>query len=171
MRNLYFCRHGESVANAEQRYAGQLDTPLTDRGREQAKTAGEKAKVERLHIDLIVASPLIRALETAHIIATEIGYPLDRIITNPLLMERNLGSLQGLSWREYGEDDSPFTNIETLAALLARAEQALDYLRSFPEDNILVVSHGSLSRALRQAIHPDQTYHEELPNAEIVQLI
>src|SRR5581483_5723923 len=75
MKKLYFIRHGESVSNVERWHAGRIDTPLTERGRQQAREAGKKAKAQKLHFDLIVSSPLSRALETARIIAKEIGYP------------------------------------------------------------------------------------------------
>src|SRR5882762_6928889 len=99
MKYLYFCRHGQSQLNLERIYAGQTDTPLTDLGREQAKLAGDRA--DGIQPDLIVSSPLVRALETAQIIAGEIGYPLGKIATNDIFKERSLGSLEGKSWDEY----------------------------------------------------------------------
>lgn len=95
MKRLYFIRHGQSVLNLEETYAGQLDTPLTDYGREQAKIAGMETAL--IGIDIIISSPLSRAYETAQIVAREIGYPEHDIITYDLLKERSLGSLQGKS--------------------------------------------------------------------------
>src|SRR5690606_2527197 len=71
MKKLYFIRHGLSVMNRQGVFSGSIDTPLTDEGRKQAKRAGKLAR--DFGIDYIVSSPLARALETAQIIAGEIG--------------------------------------------------------------------------------------------------
>lgn len=168
MQHLYFVRHGESELNLKRTYAGQTDTPLTDRGREQARAAGGQAKTVKF--DLIISSPLVRALETAQIIAHEIGYPPEAIITNPQFIERSLGSLEGHSWDEVGEDETLFPDIETKEQLLVRARAGLEYLHTRSEDTILLVGHGSFSRSLRTAIDPSQNY-DEPSNAEIVRLI
>ena len=168
MKHVYFCRHGESELNVQRIFAGQTDTPLTDHGREQARLAGERAK--NIAIDLIVTSPLSRASETAHIIAASIGYPADLIVANELFKERSLGSLEGKSWDEWAEDASMFPDAESEEALLARAQKGWAYLQGLAADTILLVGHGSFSRALRTAIDPSQEYQEP-PNAELVKLI
>jgi broad specificity phosphatase PhoE len=168
VKQLYFVRHGESVLNVERIFAGRIDTALTSLGEQQAKLAGAQAK--QLQINLIVTSPQLRALKTAQIIAEDIGYPLNSIVSNPLFMERSLGSLEGKSWDEYNEDDSTDNNVESEEALLIRAKEGLEYLRQLGVDTVLLVSHGSFSRALRTAIDPTGEY-EELANAELIQLI
>lgn len=167
MRNLYFIRHGQSQLNVEQRYAGQLDTPLTDFGRHQVELAARLAP--HLDLQLIIASPLSRALETAHIIARAIGYPATQILQDEQLKERFLGSLQGKSWHEYSEDNSMFADLETLTALRHRAQEFLGRVMQRPEDNILIAGHGSFARELCALLDYD-TDGQELPNAEIVQL-
>lgn len=168
MKHLYFVRHGESELNVQRVFAGQLDTPLTDRGREQARVAAEQAR--GLGIDAIVSSPLIRALETAQIIARSIGYSADRIIVNNVFKERFLGELQGKSWDTFDEDATDDNGAETDEALLERAGAGLALLREIEADTVLLVGHGSFSKALRQAIDPHNIY-DEPANAEIVQLI
>lgn len=168
MKHLYFVRHGESELNVRRIFAGQTDTPLTGRGREQAEAASERAK--HLRIDQIVASPLNRALETAQIIAAGIGYPRDKIVVNDVFKERSLGTLEGKSWDDYAERADSTNGAETEEALLTRAREGLELLKSLPADNVLLVGHGSFSRALRTAIDPDQPY-EEPENAQIVQLL
>jgi len=167
VKHLYFCRHGESVLNKRRRFAGHIDTPLTDRGREQAAKAGTHA--DTLKLDLIISSPLSRALDTARIIAAEANYPLDKIITNELFIELSWGPLEGKS---FFSTLSPETHpgVESQDALAARAQSALEYLQSLEAENILLVGHGSFSGALRGLIQPDHNHHE-LPNAEIVQLL
>jgi broad specificity phosphatase PhoE len=149
-------------------YAGNIDTPLTDHGRAEAKVAGQEAAL--FGIDLIVASPLVRALETAQIIAGEIGYELSDIITDPLLVERNLGSLQGTPWKLASEDADNHPDIESLEDLGGRAQRVLNFLQTQDAPNILVVGHGSFALALCDLVGYD-TNGQQLPNAHIVQLI
>jgi broad specificity phosphatase PhoE len=167
MKHLYFCRHGESEANLQRIFAGRMDTPLTPHGCEQARLAGQHAG--ELGLDLIVASPLIRALETARIIAAEAGYPLDKIVTNDLLVERSWGSLEGQSFDSI-DDPTTHPDIESEAEFKARVRAAYDYLIKLDGDSALLVGHGSFSGELRSIIDPTGDHHE-LPNAQIVQLL
>jgi len=70
-RTLYFLRHGESDWNVARLCIGQLDRPLTDRGRAQALAAG--ARCRSLGVELIFHSPLSRAADTAHAISQATG--------------------------------------------------------------------------------------------------
>jgi probable phosphoglycerate mutase len=168
MKHLYFVRHGESVANVQRTFAGQIDTPLTEKGREQAKAAGEAAKGQ--HFDLIVASPLIRAHETAEIIAREIGYPVENIVVNDIFKEHYIGDLAGKSWDTYDEFDPRITNMETYDELTDRAAKGLELLKSSPADTVLLVGHGTFARLLQSVIDPAHE-HTEPPNAKIIKLI
>ena len=67
--DFVFLRHGESVGNAEERFQGQSDFPLTETGREQARALADRWLKEGMKFDLVVTSPLSRAKETAEIIA------------------------------------------------------------------------------------------------------
>ncbi len=168
MKQLYFCRHGESVLNSQHLYAGRINTPLTIHGQQQAALAGAHAK--SLGIDLILASPLARTQETAKIIAEAINYPIDKIVTVDRLVERSLGTLEGKSWDEFNEDDPSFTDVESYEDLQVRTKEVLLYLLSLEAETALVVGHGAFALALRAAIDPSQVY-PELANAEIIQLI
>jgi broad specificity phosphatase PhoE len=167
MKHLYFCRHGESEANLQRVFAGRADSPLTPHGCEQARVAGQHA--DELSLDLIVASPLIRALETARIIAAEAEYPLDKIVTNKLFFERSWGSLEGKSFDSI-EDPTTHPDIESEVDFTARVHAAYEYLQQLDAETILLVGHGSFSRELRSIIDPQNIY-KELPNAKIVKLI
>lgn len=168
MKHLYFVRHGESELNARHIFAGQIDTPLSAVGREQAKAAGRQAG--GLSIDIIVSSPLQRALETARLIAEPIGYPVDDIRIVEVFKERSLGSLEGLSWDDIDETHAKGVDMEDWDALLVRAKQGLDYLQTVGADTVLLAGHGSFARALQMVIDPAGTYPEP-ENAQIVQLI
>ncbi len=171
MKHLYFVRHGLSEMNKTGHWAGRhTETPLTPEGREQAREAGAHAR--KFHIDHIVSSPQGRAHDTAKIIAEVIGYPVDAIELNSLFMERGLGILEGKPWQPDLNIDG-FADVETTDTLLERMHLAYELLRSLPADNVLVVSHGAIGRALRHVIHPDIPFHhsEPFPNAQIIQLL
>ncbi|HZP55411.1 MAG TPA: histidine phosphatase family protein [Candidatus Saccharimonadales bacterium] len=172
MKKLYFIRHGESVSNVERWHAGRIDTPLTERGRQQAREAGKKAKAQKLHFDLIVSSPLSRALETARIIAKEIGYPEKQIKTNPLLVERNYGAMAGKPWAADIDFDGVI-DAETSDELSLRAKEIISWLNQIEVDSILVVCHGSIGRTLRFHLLKEKVFDPEgkMPNAEIMRWI
>ena len=65
MHSLYFVRHGETVWNVANKICGMTDSPLTEKGREQARQTGELVKNSGLRIDEILYSPLSRAADTA----------------------------------------------------------------------------------------------------------
>ncbi|CAN5655523.1 hypothetical protein BH23PAT1_BH23PAT1_4300 [soil metagenome] len=165
MKKIYFARHGLSELNQRGLLAGRTETPLVEEGRNQAKRAGQKAKA--LNIDAIVSSPQSRALETAQIIAAEIGYPKDQVHENNLLMERDYGALEGKPWAPDLNMDG-IADLESEDTLFERTRLALEWIGTLPANNILVVSHGSFGRALRTLLteHP---FHgsERLRNAEI----
>lgn len=147
--------------------AGVTETPLTKKGKAQARKAGQKAKT--LGIDLIVASPLTRARETAEIIAKEIGYPKDQIHINKLLIERDFGSLEGAPYDPDLNLDG-FSDIETVNTITERAHLSLKWLETLPGTTALIVSHGSFGRALRSVLIKEHEFDGSghLPNAEIL---
>jgi len=172
---LYFVRHGESEANAKRLFAGRWDVPLTETGRSQANQAGKEAK--SLDIDLIVSSPLKRASQTAEIIASEIGYPKDKIVYSDLFMERDYGSMQGQPW-----DGANVINFDTVLgaekerALLKRATEGADFLKNMPKDNILFIGHGTNGRAVLRSLTKQEgevelSIENEIPNGHPVRWI
>lgn len=174
MKKLYFVRHGLSELNKSGHFAGSTDTLLSDEGRAQARNAGKHAK--QLKIDLIVSSPLSRALETANIIADVINYPKGRILTSSLFVERSWGDFEGKPFRLIKDEEfDSIPNSEKASDLIIRAEKALRFLEKQDAENILVVSHGTFGRALRHHIIEDMPFVKEagdaklrLPNGEII---
>lgn len=170
MKHLYFCRHGVSQLNADGRWAGSTETPLTAEGRAGAKLAGKAAK--KLKIDYIICSPLSRAHDTAKIIAQEIGYPLEKIDVNSLVVERHFGVLEGQLWQPDFNLDG-IADVETLDSTLERARLTLKHLETIDAETVLIVSHGAFSRAIRHILNPAIPYHKQdrLANAQIVKII
>jgi len=168
MKHLYFVRHGQSQANVDRIFAGQFDTPLTALGKEQAGHAAQQAK--KLAIGHIISSPLSRAHDTAKIIAAAIGYPIENIELNSLLMERGFGSAVGLSW---DTNIDGFIDVETMDSVAARAHLAYKHIQALPYDTILVVGHGTFWQKFYMEIHPGKIVsdEDEPDNAEISKLV
>ncbi len=153
-----FLRHGESVGNAEARWQGQSDYMLTERGRMQARLLADRWKSEGLKFDLIITSPLVRAKETAEIIASALNV---NVKLDPVLMERNIGEMEGLTMEEVRKIPQPpyITPYDPVGgegegdwALFLRAGQALHDLVRRPPGMYLIVSHGGILNQLMNAI-------------------
>ena len=106
MPKLVIVRHGQSQWNLENRFTGEVDIDLTQQGREEAKSAGEK--LLGYQFDTAFTSVLKRANETLDIILDIIQEKNIPIIKNKALNERNYGDLQGLNKAEtalkYGDE-------------------------------------------------------------------
>ena len=158
--DIILLRHGESVGNAESRWQGQADYPLTDRGRQQAQALADRWLAEGRQFDHILASPLKRARETAEIIAEALNLPVE---TDPVWMERNIGEIAGMTGEEVNrrfpnrEFITPFAAIigdqgEGDWELYLRAGQALHGLLRREPGKYLVVSHGGLLNQVMYAV-------------------
>jgi 2,3-bisphosphoglycerate-dependent phosphoglycerate mutase len=144
-----FLRHGESTGNQENRFQGQADYPLTDKGRAQARAVAERWRDERLSFDHCFASPLLRARETAEIVCTTLNVPLD---IDPNWMEMNNGRLAGLRDDEIDWDEpkflTPYTRLgetgESRLEVYLRAGRAIQSILDRPVGRYLMVSHGGI---------------------------
>ncbi len=144
---LYLARHGETEDNVRQIMQGQTQGRLTDNGRRQAEALA--ATLAHADIELIIASDLQRAVDTATIVAERLHAPL---ITTPLLRERDWGSFTGRHIPSLKGEPWP-DDIETLAQLLARAKEFLDFARKqCGGKTALAVGHGIINKAI-QAVH------------------
>ena len=93
-------RHGESTWNAEHRWQGWLDSPLTPTGEAQAADRARALAHESFAPRALYTSDLERAARTAEIIAAHVESP---VITEPGFRERNGGEWQGLTGAEIEE--------------------------------------------------------------------
>ncbi len=108
MHKLVLIRHGESQWNKENRFTGWKDVDLSEKGREEAKAAGELLKAEGYVFDEAYTSVLKRAIRTLWIILDEMDLMWIPETKSWLLNERHYGALQGLNKAEtaaqYGEE-------------------------------------------------------------------
>ena len=101
-------RHGESIWNKENRFTGWTDVDLSDKGKEEARRAGQVLKKEGYTFDLAFTSVLKRAIRTLWLITDEMDLLWIPVVRSWKLNERHYGALQGLNKSEtaqkYGEE-------------------------------------------------------------------
>ncbi len=100
MPTLVLLRHGESTWNKENRFTGWTDVDLTDKGREEARAAGQLLKAGGFTFDLVFTSVLKRAIRTANIAQDELDLLWLPVQRSWRLNERHYGALQGLNKAE-----------------------------------------------------------------------
>lgn len=157
---ILLARHGETPWNAEGRYQGQEDIPLSPVGEKQARLLGERLRDVR--IDKAVSSPLTRAYNTAQYALGELRAPM--LTTEMGFMEIAHGSWEGLLASEIAERDpdllrawreAPDTVLmpgggESIKQVFRRAWEALEWSVEGlgGDDTLLVVAHDAVNRVL-----------------------
>jgi broad specificity phosphatase PhoE len=151
---LLLIRHGQSVANTEGRLQGQLDSPLTELGRNQARALAHRLVREGWSVSVVYASDLCRAAETAEILAADLCAP---VLLDERLREHDIGPLTGIVWRDveslypdiwhslhYDPEWTDIPGTEKREALRARLAAMLGDVRDrHGEDEVvMLVSHG-----------------------------
>lgn len=156
MTRILLARHGETEWNRVGRWQGHADPPLNDAGRGQAAELAERLAGDG--IAAIYSSDLIRASQTARVVADRLGLP---VVEDEALREINVGSWSGLTraeveqrfpegyarWLggEIGHDG------ETREELTTRVVGAVERIAAaHPAGTILVVTHGGAIRAIRR---------------------
>jgi 2,3-bisphosphoglycerate-dependent phosphoglycerate mutase len=149
-------RHGETTWNAEKRWQGRADSPLSALGVAQARFAGEALGASDA-FDVVVTSNLSRARTTGTLIAEALGVPLT---IEADLAERDVGVWSGLTFDEIeagwpgalaaGEHPEGWEPDEEVA------DRAVDALRWIAKDNpggrVLIISHGGLIRSVERSL-------------------
>jgi len=122
----------------------------------------------------------VRAYETAKHIANEIDYPIEKILVDEQLIERDFGKLEGkkelVAATKYLFNESAidkYDGVESLGDLQVRANKLLVKLKNMPQDAILIVGHGAFGRALQRAVNgnPIHKRGNSFANCEIIKLI
>jgi len=151
-------RHGETAWNAELKFQGHTDVPLSQRGMEQAGSLARRLNNRKF--TAFYASDLTRAIKTAEIVAAPHGLSVEPV---PALREVNFGSWEGLTFKEIKERftelaqkwwdnplDTPVPEGETLAELSLRVNGAVRRIveRHLDGQEVVVVSHGGPIRTI-----------------------
>jgi broad specificity phosphatase PhoE len=176
---FYVVRHGETVWNSEGRLQGQMDSPLTEKGLEQARNVAKKLK--HISFDAAFSSDLLRAKRTAEIIALEHAIAVDTV---EALRERKFGQVEGKKLDELRvdlkeimeafdamppEERFVYRFVEDMESDDEVATRFITYLReiavAYVGKTVLLVCHGGLMRAF--LIKIGFAAHAELPPGTI----
>lgn len=154
---LLLARHGQTLWNVEHRLQGQLDSPLTDEGIAQAHAIADRLRDAGPLT--VCSSPLGRAMQTAVVIADQLGA---EVIEVPELADLDHGALAGMTWDEIDaayptarEERAAnrygwaFPGGESYAQARSRARKALSSCGWASEGTPLLVSHEMIGRMLR----------------------
>ncbi len=174
---LFIARHGETVDNVSGLILGRRDTPLSEIGREQSARLAEQA--DALDVVALWCSPLLRARQTAAVVAEAIG--VAATIMDDLI-ESDRGTWEGQSVAhiaevspelhaafEAGAEDFAFPTGESLLDQLERTRKALDVVASGPGP-ALVVAHAGTIRTALIAIGRPVPPERELPHGEAIRV-
>lgn len=151
---IFLVKHGQSKDNLLKKISGHSATPLTDLGREQAKSLGLKFLEKGIKFDAVYSSDLIRASETATIICNEIGFK--EIIFDKRLRETDIGVFTGRYRSDITKEEGEFLDSvlvdldkrvpggETNNEMNERIKEAFfEIINNHPNSStILIVGHG-----------------------------
>ncbi len=191
----FFMRHGETDANFERRLSDGLDnSPLNENGRAQALRSATEMRARGIKFDRIFVSPLLRAHETAQIVAREMGFTGELCLID-VLAERKSGKYSGMKHTDIVELHFQETgnrvemknsgsiyfgdnSIESELEFCARVQEWLqNELPKYADENVLIVAHGGVFRAATQyfenvphKIAFDRHYFPTLGNAAFTEL-
>ena len=163
MAHLYFCRHGQTVWNVENKICGVTDIELTELGHRQAEELGKRIKEEGIKIDEILYSPLSRAAETARHISEITGIMAREEIR---LKEQNFGRFESTprDGEEFRQAKMHFVDHysggESMLRFCQRIYNLLDEIKEGAgEKPVLLVAHNGVARVV-------QTYFFDMTNEE-----
>jgi broad specificity phosphatase PhoE len=178
MTTLYLLRHGESEANVRRIFSnGKVDLPLTELGRRQAQQTA--TWLEGRGVACVFSAPLLRARQTAQIVARHLGVPVTVLGD---LDEVRVGDLDGrddpAGWeilarvldRWYAGDlDAAFPGGETFRQALARFEAALRQIALlYPDGAVAAVTHGAIQLTVLPRLCPaSDLVTRTLPNVAV----
>nr|BBH85942.1 alpha-ribazole phosphatase [Thermosporothrix sp. COM3] len=156
-KRLWLVRHGATIWNAERRYCGSSDIPLSEEGQQQALWLGQRLR--SVSFSTIYYSPTGRARATAEAIASAHREPL-HLHVDDRWREIDFGPWEGLTYAEITARDPDYPGFfsvpqryvppgaESLEAVVQRVQEGLDALVRADEESCLLVGHGGSLRLL-----------------------
>ncbi|HZH62004.1 MAG TPA: histidine phosphatase family protein [Metabacillus sp.] len=171
MTKIGFIRHGSTPWNIEGKEQGWCDIPLNNEGVEGANRLAHRLLSDDW--DMIYSSDLLRAHQTANIIAEKI---MKKVNLDSRLREIAGGLIEGTTEEEriltWGKEWRVLDlGIESDEAVLARGLSFIDEIcKKHPNENVLVISHGSFLKKIIKRIIPDGSYENPLMNTSITML-
>lgn len=169
MTTVGLFRHGQTDWNIDMRLQGTADIPMNQFGIAQVSRAAQVLALSKW--DVILASPLGRARQSAEIIQSTLG--LSELKIESLLLERSFGIGEGMDYKTWQEQFAHLDSIpgaESTAAVQSRARQLLEFLeREYEGASVLAVSHGALIRFVLNEVSSGEVppKGERLQNASL----
>lgn len=159
---FFVTRHGETEWNVLNKVCGRTEVELTENGREQAAVLGENLRDRK--IDVIIASPMKRAVETGKIIAEKCG--VLTVEVDDRLIEQDYGIYEGVDRKDEGFLGNKrnfaykYPGGESMMQVAYRTYGLLDELKErYAGRNVLIVCHGGVCRVIN-------TYFRDMTNEE-----
>lgn len=156
---LYIVRHGQTAQNLAQVLQGRSDYPLNEAGLRQAHEAARLLRSEGIFFDHVFSSPLIRAVQTAEILAPGRSPTLDN-----RLIEMDYGPYEGTDLNHLPQEILTFFSdfvhnpapegMEQLSSVVQRAGSFLDEVRNLP-GNILISTHAIAMKGILEYCTPE----------------
>ncbi|MDO8650249.1 MAG: histidine phosphatase family protein [Candidatus Berkelbacteria bacterium] len=173
---IFLIRHGESTSDIENRYGGDYDDALTEKGEDQAKKLAKELEDEG--IEVVYSSPRIRALSTAQKLFSQ---SKDKIVIMPNFRERNYyGSLTGMKKDEavdrfpdlvelLEDRNNTLPNGESYTEFSKRIKAAWNQMTTAPYKIVALVAHaGSIRCIYREILHKGEL--ENIGDCEFISL-
>ncbi len=158
---IYVARHGQTVWNAKNWVCGITDSELTEKGIKQAEQLAELVK--GCNIDLILTSPLKRAMDTSKIIGDRWNIQIE---VEPALIEQNYGIYEGVDRSDPGflankrQFAYKYPGGESQMQVAGRIYPLLERIKAkYADKNVLLVCHGGVCRVIK-------TYFEDMTTDE-----
>lgn len=160
---LYVTRHGQTVWNAQNKVCGITDVELTEIGKEQARALAYE--VQGKGINLIISSPLKRAVETSNIVSEICNIPFE---IDQRLIEQNYGIFEGVDRKDEAFLNNKrcfafkYPDGESMLQVAYRIYGLIDeikYKYKYSDENVLIISHGGVCRIIN-------TYFRDMTNDE-----
>jgi len=166
-------RHGQTDFNANGIVQGRINIPLNAKGKKQSSTLADIFLSKDEQFDIIISSPLSRALETAHIIAKKMNYQ-KYIRVDHQFVERDFFHLDGLPVgdamplvRQKNYTYDGYENDELLISRIAKA--TLKLASNTSENKALLIAHSHVIKALRVYVDPQKySFMDLVDNADII---
>ena len=158
---FYVARHGQTEWNAENKVCGITDIPLTEKGIAQADELA--AQVKEKNIEIIISSPMKRAVATSRIISEKWHIPM---MTDDRLVEQNYGVYEGVDRNDelFLANKKNFAyrypDGESMMQVAVRVYTFLNEIKKqYDGKNVLIISHGGVCRIIK-------TYFNDMTNEE-----
>ena len=158
---IYIVRHGQTEKNKANVLQGRSDVPLNEAGRQQAEEVRDRFREAGISFDLVYTSPLIRAVQTAEIIAGDV-----RQIVDERLIEMDYGPYEGMDlsnpapevltfFKDFVHNPAP-DGMEPLQAVVDRLGTFLEDIREeVAEKSILISTHAIAMKGALEYLRPD----------------